>query len=122
MSEQDVNAQHMRAMGLGEVKLGERYAASDLNFGRCEALLDHRLRCARPDGHDGNHARGGATWPQVEAESLQFFHETTRETLIDEVARAFHPMPDGEDIATAEIAVDKVLEILRADLGSALDV
>lgn len=41
---------------------------------------------------------------QVEAEAA-----ATRETLIDVVAKAYHPEPDGEDIANAEIAVDAIM-------------
>lgn len=48
--------------------------------------------------------------------SLVSASEATRAELIDAVARAFHPVPDGEDEATAAIAVDRVMSWVNAKL------
>lgn len=65
----DVNAQHLAAMGLAEVPLGQPYLSTNDhsvdNTGRCMDNL-HGARCARADGHDGKHARGSLTWDTPE--------------------------------------------------------
>lgn len=45
----------------------------------------------------------------VYTRSLRRMSEATREELIKAVAKAFHPVPDGEDEATAAIAVDRIM-------------
>lgn len=62
----DVNNQHLAAMGLAGVPLGQPYATTEAgpsknNEGRCPEANDG-FRCARPEGHDGRHARGSLTW------------------------------------------------------------
>ena len=65
---EDVNAQHLAAMGLAEQPLGQPYATTEAgpskdNEGRCpETFEDSGFRCARREGHDGVHARGSLTW------------------------------------------------------------
>lgn len=67
MTEQDVNRQHMDAMGLTGVNLGEKYEQSLYSPDRCEVTLG-TARCARKIDHEGVHARGGLAWPQEQAE------------------------------------------------------
>ena len=65
---EDVNAQHLAAMGLAEQPLGQPYATTEAgpsknNEGRCpETFEDSGFRCARSEGHEGVHARGSLTW------------------------------------------------------------
>lgn len=73
--EEMVNQQHLAAMGLADQRLGEkvyedRFESADrqreADLGRCPAIGQHNLRCARPEGHDGSHARGKETWASSE--------------------------------------------------------
>ena len=63
----DVNEQHLAAMGLSGVNLGEKYDQSLYSPDRCDQMLGF-ARCARKIGHDGVHARAGLAWPQDEVE------------------------------------------------------
>lgn len=74
MSIDDVNQQHMAAMGLSEQPLGQPYLGSTNTVasqkGRCVSLTPAG-QCARPIGHDGLHARGTVTWTTEEAETWE---------------------------------------------------
>jgi hypothetical protein len=104
--DQDVNAQHMAAMGLAGVSLGTSFADQErARLNRCPSIdPETGGMCAITRGHTCSHARGKVTWPLVGLD------QTERNMMIDMVAKAFHPEPDEEDIATAEIAVDAVIK------------
>lgn len=73
MTEHDVNQQHLIAMGLGGVRLGEKYDQSLYSPDRCDQTLGS-ARCARKAGHEGVHARGALAWepePKVEPEEVE---------------------------------------------------
>jgi hypothetical protein len=55
-----VNEQHMRAMGLDPALLGQPVPAED-KPGRCISTCAGD-RCARPQGHTGDHVRGKTFW------------------------------------------------------------
>jgi hypothetical protein len=104
------NAQHLRAMGLGDVKLGESYNQDVMDPDRCDATLGSS-RCARRMNHTGNHARGGVIWAPVEPDE-----RSNREILLRQVVDAIWKAYEGteaddelsfEDIAG--IAVDAML-------------
>jgi len=70
MTEQDVNAQHLAAMGLADQPLGQAYeqATQEEQHTRCDRFHPEAgSRCARQAGHEGRHARAGISWdPQPE--------------------------------------------------------
>ena len=70
MSDQAVNQQHLQAMGLGGVNLGEQYNQSLHDPERCDMVHDTQ-RCARRIGHEGPHARGALAWPQAESNGVE---------------------------------------------------
>lgn len=59
-SQEDVNRQHMAAMGLDPDSLGKPAPKAE-EPERCD-VEGIGGRCARPRGHTGHHARGGVAW------------------------------------------------------------
>jgi hypothetical protein len=51
--------------------------------------------------------------------SLRRMSEATRDELIEVAARALHPEPDGEDLATAQIVVDRIMGYITTSMESA---
>jgi len=73
MTEQDVNQQHLAAMGLADTPLGQAFeqATQEEQRTRCDSVNQTdgqwQFQCARQAGHEGRHARAGVFWePQPE--------------------------------------------------------
>ncbi len=78
----DVNKQHMEAMGLDPEDLGKPVPKEESE--RCEATMDN-VRCARRPGHLGGHARGNVYWdePRVADEAPDADEPIVREMLAE---------------------------------------
>lgn len=92
----DVNSQHLAAMGLEGVSLGESYSPKHRDENRCPAIdPESGVQCAVKAGHTSGHARGNRRWLQVPVEVPEVKVDLTDEKQVFDLLDDAWPQAGG---------------------------